>query len=209
MAWCSHKRKQFVYASLAAVYGDGTMGFDDVDDDGYLAQLRPMNPYGWSKLLFDHWVIFQLSSGRTDPTWIGLFSLSSMVPMRRTRARSDPSRPNVLSGLLLATPPVCLPPNGVTVSMASRSGISCGSATVSMLSSHSLRRPGPAGSTILERALRGPSMISQAACFGHLNFPLLRSDSTSTAGELSIHYACEYGEAEALGLRSAGHDVGR
>jgi ADP-L-glycero-D-manno-heptose 6-epimerase len=44
---------RFVYASSAATYGDGEHGF--VDDDSCIAQLRPMNMYGYSKQLFDLW----------------------------------------------------------------------------------------------------------------------------------------------------------
>lgn len=44
---------RFVYASSAATYGDGEYGF--VDDDSRIAQLRPMNMYGYSKQLFDLW----------------------------------------------------------------------------------------------------------------------------------------------------------
>jgi ADP-L-glycero-D-manno-heptose 6-epimerase len=44
---------RFIYASSAATYGDGKHGF--VDDDKQLAELRPMNMYGYSKQLFDLW----------------------------------------------------------------------------------------------------------------------------------------------------------
>ncbi len=43
----------FVYASSAATYGDGTMGFDDKKD---IFRLRPINRYGYSKQLFDTWI---------------------------------------------------------------------------------------------------------------------------------------------------------
>jgi ADP-L-glycero-D-manno-heptose 6-epimerase len=46
---------RFIYASSAATYGDGEHGF--VDDDSQLAQLRPMNMYGYSKQLFDLWAM--------------------------------------------------------------------------------------------------------------------------------------------------------
>lgn len=42
---------RFIYASSAATYGDGSNGMDDGTDD--LEQLRPLNVYGYSKLLFD------------------------------------------------------------------------------------------------------------------------------------------------------------
>ncbi len=44
---------RFIYASSAATYGDGEHGF--ADDEKQLAQLRPMNMYGYSKQLFDVW----------------------------------------------------------------------------------------------------------------------------------------------------------
>lgn len=43
----------FVYASSAATYGDGSMGFSD--DLEKLEKLQPMNLYGFSKHLFDLW----------------------------------------------------------------------------------------------------------------------------------------------------------
>lgn len=49
--WCVARGVRFVYASSAAVYGDGRLGFDD--DPAGLQDLRPLNPYGWSKLRFD------------------------------------------------------------------------------------------------------------------------------------------------------------
>lgn len=45
---------KFIYASSAATYGDGSLGFDDNHD--LLEQLKPLNPYGFSKHLFDLWV---------------------------------------------------------------------------------------------------------------------------------------------------------
>lgn len=42
---------RFVYASSAAVYGDGKLGFSDSED--LLGKLRPLNPYGFSKLWAD------------------------------------------------------------------------------------------------------------------------------------------------------------
>ncbi|MBW4055820.1 MAG: ADP-glyceromanno-heptose 6-epimerase [Proteobacteria bacterium] len=46
---------RFIYASSAATYGDGEHGF--ADDEKQLAQLRPMNMYGYSKQLFDVWAL--------------------------------------------------------------------------------------------------------------------------------------------------------
>lgn len=44
---------RFVYASSAATYGDGAMGYDD--DHETIRALTPLNMYGYSKQLFDLW----------------------------------------------------------------------------------------------------------------------------------------------------------
>jgi len=49
--WALPRGIRFVYASSAATYGDGTRGMDD--GTGHLETLRPLNPYGYSKHLFD------------------------------------------------------------------------------------------------------------------------------------------------------------
>ena len=51
--WCAKNRVPFIYASSAATYGDGSKGFDDNGSVDYLEKLKPLNPYGWSKHLFD------------------------------------------------------------------------------------------------------------------------------------------------------------
>lgn len=45
---------RFINASSAATYGAGERGFDD--DPAALAELRPLNKYGYSKHLFDLWL---------------------------------------------------------------------------------------------------------------------------------------------------------
>ena len=71
--WCAEHDKSFVYASSGATYGDGREGFDDdLSKDG-LAKLRPLNPYGWSKLLFDRWIEAELrNDAPRPPQWAGL-----------------------------------------------------------------------------------------------------------------------------------------
>jgi ADP-L-glycero-D-manno-heptose 6-epimerase len=49
------KNVRFIYASSAATYGDGSLGFAD-NEDGII-NLRPLNMYGYSKQLFDLWAI--------------------------------------------------------------------------------------------------------------------------------------------------------
>ncbi len=71
--WCAQRVVPLVYASSAATYGDGSMGFLDGADPAYLAQLRPLNPYGWSKHVFDRWVAKQVATGKErPPQWVGL-----------------------------------------------------------------------------------------------------------------------------------------
>lgn len=47
--------QRFIYASSAATYGDGKLGFSD--DHALLHDLRPLNAYGYSKHLFDLWAL--------------------------------------------------------------------------------------------------------------------------------------------------------
>lgn len=54
--YCTEKQISFIYASSAATYGNGELGFDDRMD---IDQLRPLNGYGYSKQLFDQWVKHQ------------------------------------------------------------------------------------------------------------------------------------------------------
>lgn len=46
---------RFIYASSAATYGDGKMGFSDEHD--LIPALHPLNMYGYSKHLFDLWLL--------------------------------------------------------------------------------------------------------------------------------------------------------
>jgi ADP-L-glycero-D-manno-heptose 6-epimerase len=52
---CSQYNIPICYASSAATYGDGENGYDD--DHQKVSSLRPLNPYGYSKQLFDQWVL--------------------------------------------------------------------------------------------------------------------------------------------------------
>jgi ADP-L-glycero-D-manno-heptose 6-epimerase len=61
-----------VYASSAATYGDGGLGFDDAHDLPSLTALRPLNPYGWSKALFDLFAAREAARGQAPPQWTGL-----------------------------------------------------------------------------------------------------------------------------------------
>jgi ADP-L-glycero-D-manno-heptose 6-epimerase len=49
--WALSKGVRLIYASSASVYGDGAQGFSDAD--ALTSELLPMNPYAFSKWLFD------------------------------------------------------------------------------------------------------------------------------------------------------------
>jgi ADP-L-glycero-D-manno-heptose 6-epimerase len=70
---CSSYGIPFTYASSAAVYGNGADGFVDNNSLGPMRTLRPLNLYGWSKWLFDCWVIKSVGHGEpAPPFWAGL-----------------------------------------------------------------------------------------------------------------------------------------
>ncbi|MEQ8413617.1 MAG: ADP-glyceromanno-heptose 6-epimerase [Imperialibacter sp.] len=54
---CTQYQIPLVYASSAATYGLGEIGYDD--DESRLSELKPLNPYGESKNEFDIWVLQQ------------------------------------------------------------------------------------------------------------------------------------------------------
>jgi ADP-L-glycero-D-manno-heptose 6-epimerase len=71
--WCAAKGVRFLYASSASVYGDSSLGFSDDLNVERLSQLRPLNPYAWSKLAFDRFVAHEVALGRpVPPQWAGL-----------------------------------------------------------------------------------------------------------------------------------------
>ena len=65
--FCTAGNIPLIYASSAATYGDGQLGFSD--DDALTTKLKALNPYGRSKLIFDQWVLKQK---KTPPRWYGL-----------------------------------------------------------------------------------------------------------------------------------------
>ena len=54
---CCQYQIPLVYASSAATYGLGEMGYDD--DESKIPLLKPLNPYGQSKQDFDTWALRQ------------------------------------------------------------------------------------------------------------------------------------------------------
>lgn len=73
LEYAAEEKIRFIYASSAATYGDGMAGFDDDGSPSALAQLRPLNVYGWSKHLFDRIVARrQAASAPMPPQCVGL-----------------------------------------------------------------------------------------------------------------------------------------
>lgn len=65
--WCAEKNIPLVYASSAATYGNGELGY--IDDHKIVDQLKPLNPYGVSKNNFDAWALQQTA---TPPFYAGV-----------------------------------------------------------------------------------------------------------------------------------------
>ena len=70
--WCRANDARLIYASSAATYGDGSLGFEDADDLQSLQRLRPLNAYGWSKALFDLYARREADRGNAPRQWAGL-----------------------------------------------------------------------------------------------------------------------------------------
>ena len=69
---CAENGTRLIYASSAATYGDGALGFGDAPDLSGLKVLRPLNAYGWSKALFDIFATREAAAGKAPPAWTGL-----------------------------------------------------------------------------------------------------------------------------------------
>ncbi len=68
--WCAANTRPLIYASSAATYGDGKMGFNDRTPP---SELKPLNLYGKSKNDFDQWALEQVAAGRpAPPRWAGV-----------------------------------------------------------------------------------------------------------------------------------------
>ncbi|MCX8163741.1 MAG: ADP-glyceromanno-heptose 6-epimerase [Candidatus Micrarchaeota archaeon] len=64
---CCKYEIPLIYASSAATYGRGEKGYND--DEKIIPLLKPLNLYGWSKQLFDLWVLNQKDK---PPQLVGL-----------------------------------------------------------------------------------------------------------------------------------------
>lgn len=69
--WCTQNQVPFLYASSAATYGDGELGFDDRMTRDAMNDLRPLNLYGKSKWLFDLWALDKAAHENNPPGYWG------------------------------------------------------------------------------------------------------------------------------------------
>ncbi len=88
MLWqyCAEKQIPLIYASSAATYGGGEMGYDD--NENIIHQLHPLNPYGVSKNEFDKWALQQVNQQHIHPPyWYGLKFFNVYGPNEYHKAR--------------------------------------------------------------------------------------------------------------------------
>jgi ADP-L-glycero-D-manno-heptose 6-epimerase len=79
---CTERNIPLVYASSAATYGDGAHGFSDRHED--TDRYRPINPYGYSKHLFDLWALRQTE---TPSRWYGVKFFNVYGPRENHKGR--------------------------------------------------------------------------------------------------------------------------
>ena len=70
---CTEYQIPLIYASSAATYGNGELGYDDSHD--IVDKLQPLNPYGRSKNEVDKWILNHVetyNNASLPPFWAGL-----------------------------------------------------------------------------------------------------------------------------------------
>ena len=80
--YCSENNVPLVYASSAATYGAGELGYKD--DESIIENLKPLNPYGVSKNEFDKWA---LKEKKPPPAFAGLKFFNVYGPNEYHKAR--------------------------------------------------------------------------------------------------------------------------
>lgn len=80
--YCSEFNIPLVYASSAATYGSGELGYKD--DQSVIEKLKPLNPYGISKNEFDKWALKQ---NDFPPAWAALKFFNVYGPNEYHKAR--------------------------------------------------------------------------------------------------------------------------
>lgn len=82
--FCAERSIKYIYASSAATYGVGELGYNDDVSPQELQKLLPLNKYGYSKKIFDDWALKQKN---TPKQWHGLKFFNVYGPQEYHKGR--------------------------------------------------------------------------------------------------------------------------
>lgn len=82
--FCAARQIPYVYASSAATYGAGELGYNDDVTPEELKKLQPLNKYGYSKKIFDDWAFKQSIAPKQ---WCGLKFFNVYGPQEYHKGR--------------------------------------------------------------------------------------------------------------------------
>lgn len=82
--FCAERQINYVYASSAATYGGGELGYNDEVTPEELKKLMPLNKYGYSKKIFDDWAFKQRIAPKQ---WTGLKFFNVYGPQEYHKGR--------------------------------------------------------------------------------------------------------------------------
>lgn len=82
--FCSDRNIKYIYASSAATYGMGELGYNDDVEFNELKKLLPLNKYGYSKKIFDDWAFKQ---EKQPKQWNGLKFFNVYGPQEYHKGR--------------------------------------------------------------------------------------------------------------------------
>ena len=82
--FCAQRQIPYVYASSAATYGGGELGYNDDVTSEELKKLQPLNKYGYSKKFFDDWAFKQEIAPKQ---WCGLKFFNVYGPQEYHKGR--------------------------------------------------------------------------------------------------------------------------
>jgi ADP-L-glycero-D-manno-heptose 6-epimerase len=82
--FCTKQQIPYVYASSAATYGAGELGYEDEVSPEELKHLMPLNKYGYSKKYFDDWAFKQKA---TPSQWVGVKFFNVYGPQEYHKGR--------------------------------------------------------------------------------------------------------------------------
>lgn len=82
--FCAIRQIPYIYASSAATYGAGELGYNDDVTPEELKKLQPLNKYGYSKKIFDDWAFKQSIAPKQ---WCGLKFFNVYGPQEYHKGR--------------------------------------------------------------------------------------------------------------------------